>query len=102
MLIIDLIKRDKFFNCPLRYPWLNQISYIKWPCLVKLAILVFKLPNIFIMPSKLPTYLFIYLPSTYLSPTYLIFTKIIYLIIYLPIYQCIYILTIYQSYLFIY
>jgi hypothetical protein len=68
--------------------------------LVKLAILIW-VTSLLVMPTKLPTYL-LYLPSTYLCPTYIL--------IYLPIYLLIYHLpTIYlpytyhlPTYLFIY
>jgi len=60
----------------------SEIVHIKWPYLVKLAILIW-LNNLLAMPIKLPiylpiTYLPIYLNMSYL-PTYL-------LIVYLPTY----------------
>jgi hypothetical protein len=60
----------------------KSINHIKWPCLAKLAILIW-LINLFIMPINLPTYyLFTYLLNIYLS-TYLFINPFIYLLTYL-------------------
>ncbi len=119
-LVIHPIKRDNFLNGPSRCPLLNQISHTKWPCLIKLVILIW-LTSLLIMPTKLltyllniyllkhihiypPNYLFIYLHN-YLFiyiPTYLLSTYLfIYLhtYIYLPTYISTYILTYISKYI---
>jgi hypothetical protein len=91
----------KFKNDPPRCPWPSQINHTKWPCLIKLVILIW-LANLLVMPTKQPIYLLtylnlpmsylptylptIYLPISYLPTTiYLLFTKVTYLFTYLPI-----------------
>ncbi len=74
--------------------WHNQIAHIGWPCLVKLAILIWS-ASLLVMLTKLattylPTYLpFIYL-FTYLAiyylPTYLLMYLLIDLSTYIPTY----------------
>ncbi len=64
------MKKKKSLNGRSRCPWLNQIGHIEWPCVVKLAILIW-LVSLLVMPTWLPTYLSnIYLFMSYL-PIYL-------------------------------
>jgi hypothetical protein len=68
--IIHIIKKDESLKCPSRCPWPSQINHTKWPCLVKLAILIW-LANLLTMPTiylstYLPIYLSIRLPIIYL------------------------------------
>jgi hypothetical protein len=55
-------------------PMVTQIDHTKWPCLVKLVILIW-LTNLLAMPTKvftyLPTCLNMFVLPTYICPTYL-------------------------------
>jgi hypothetical protein len=94
--VVHLVKKEYKKNGPLKCPWPSQISHIKWPCLVKLTILIWLVSLLVCLLG----YLLAYLPNTYLfinnlPSTYRFILNMSYLFIYLSIYLLI-------SYLFIY